>query len=86
MDYDLALEVVEQLRSLVPAGMTLTQFALKWILMNPAVTCAIPGAKNPSQAEENIKSINLPQFSDSIIQKIKEIYDGQVKPLVHHYW
>ena len=86
VDYDLALEVVEQIRSLVPAGMTLTQFALKWILMNPAVTCAIPGAKNPNQAEENIKSADVLQLSDSIIQKIKEIYDGQVKPFVHYYW
>jgi len=47
--------LLNQLRPLVPDGITLTQFALKWILMNPAVTCAIPGAKNPTQTEENIQ-------------------------------
>lgn len=86
VDYDLALEIVEQLRPLVPPGMTMSQFALKWILMNPAVTCAIPGAKNPNQAEENIKSADMPNLSVTIMEKIKEIYEEKVKPLAHHYW
>jgi len=86
VDYNLALEVVEQFRPLVPAGMTMTQFALKWILMNSTVTCAIPGAKNSKQAEENIKSVDMPPIPDSVMKKIKEIYDGCVRPLVHHYW
>jgi aryl-alcohol dehydrogenase-like predicted oxidoreductase len=62
VDYDLSLDFVEKLRPLVPAGITMTQFALKWILMNPAVTCAIPGAKNSRQAEENAKAAGLPVF------------------------
>jgi aryl-alcohol dehydrogenase-like predicted oxidoreductase len=86
VDYDLALDVIDQLRPLVPAGMTLTQFALKWILMNPAVTCAIPGAKNPKQAEENINSVDMPALPDSVLKKIKEIYERRVRRLVHQYW
>ena len=86
VDYDLALDVVEQIRPLVPAGMTMAQFALKWILMNPAVTCAIPGAKNPKQVEENITAIDLPALPESVVQKIKGIYDDNVRQLVHHYW
>jgi aryl-alcohol dehydrogenase-like predicted oxidoreductase len=86
VDYDLALKVVEQLRPLVPAGMTMAQFALKWILMNSAVTCAIPGAKNPKQAEENIKSVDIPPLSDSVMKMVKEIYNVSVRQLVHQYW
>ncbi len=86
VDYDLALEVVEQLRSLVPAGMTMTQLAIKWILMNTAVTCTIPGAKNSKQTEENINSVDLPPLPDFVMKKIKEIYDGCVRPIVHQYW
>ncbi len=86
VDYDLALQVVEQLRPLVPAGMTMTQFALKWILMNPAVTCAIPGAKNPKQIEENIRAADLLPISDSVMKKIDEIYNKEVRKIVHHYW
>ncbi|MCX6099861.1 MAG: aldo/keto reductase, partial [Candidatus Bipolaricaulota bacterium] len=40
--YGVALRAVEELRELVPDGMTLTQFALRWILMFGAVSCAIP--------------------------------------------
>jgi len=86
VDYDLALDVVEQLRPLVPAGMTMAQFALKWILMNPAITCAIPGAKNPKQVEENITTVDLPALPEFVLQKIKEIYDESVRQHVHHYW
>lgn len=86
IDYDLSLEIVDRIRPLVPAGMTMAQFALKWILMNPAVTCAIPGAKNPKQVEENIKAADFSPLPDSVMKKIKEIYDTNVRPLVHHYW
>lgn len=86
VDYELALEVVDQLRSLVPAGMTMTQFALRWILMNHAVTCTIPGAKNPIQAEENFSAAGMPSIPESTLNRIKEIYDKRLRILVHHYW
>jgi aryl-alcohol dehydrogenase-like predicted oxidoreductase len=54
--------------------------------MNPAVTCAIPGAKNPQQVEENIKAADITHLSDSVMNKIKDIYDTSVRPLVHQYW
>jgi len=86
VDYDLSLEVVEELRQLVPHGMTMTQFALRWILMNPAVTCAIPGAKNSKQAKENFSAADLPAIPESVMLKIKNIYKVKVKPVVHQYW
>src|ERR1700733_8494177 len=33
VDYDVALKAVDELKELVPPGVTLAQFALKWILM-----------------------------------------------------
>ena len=85
VDYELALEVVDQLRPLVPAGITMTQFALKWILMNPAVTCAIPGAKNPAQTEENILSVHVSPLQDAVLKQVTEIYNTRVRQLVHQY-
>jgi aryl-alcohol dehydrogenase-like predicted oxidoreductase len=88
LDYEIGLDAVEELRSLVPAssGMTLTQLALRWILMSPAVTCAIPGAKRSSQVEENVKAADLPPLSDEMMTQVREIYDRLVRPQVHHYW
>jgi aryl-alcohol dehydrogenase-like predicted oxidoreductase len=86
LDYETGLQAVEELRPLVPAGMTMAQFALRWILMFPAVTCAIPGAKRPSQVEENVHAADLPPVSDEAMTRIRSIYDRLVKPQVHYYW
>jgi aryl-alcohol dehydrogenase-like predicted oxidoreductase len=86
LDYETGLQAVEELRALLPEGMTLTQMALRWILMSPAVTCAIPGAKRPAQVEENVGAADLPALSDEIMAKVCEIYDRLVRPQVHHYW
>lgn len=86
VDYQVGLQAVEELRALVPAGMSLTQFALRWILMHEAVTCAIPGAKRPEQVEENVTASDLPPLSDDVMQRVKELYTEKIRPLVHHYW
>jgi aryl-alcohol dehydrogenase-like predicted oxidoreductase len=86
VDYEKGLEVVDMLRPLVPKGATLAQFALRWILMFPAVTCAIPGAKRPSQAEDNAAAANLPTLPRETMDKIRDIYERHVKSQVHHYW
>jgi aryl-alcohol dehydrogenase-like predicted oxidoreductase len=86
VDFETGLQAVEELRPLVPAGTTMAQFALRWILMFDAVTCAIPGAKRPSQAEDNIHAADLPAFSEATMGKVREIYDRRVRELVHHYW
>jgi len=86
LDYETGLQAMEELRARLPEGMTLTQMALRWILMFPAVTCAIPGAKRPSQAEENIGAADLPALSDETMSRVHEIYERLVRPQVHHYW
>ncbi len=86
LDYETGLQAVEALRSIVPPGQTLAQLALRWILMFPAVTCAIPGAKRPEQVEENVRAADLPPLSDTTLARIGEIYDTRVRPNVHHYW
>jgi aryl-alcohol dehydrogenase-like predicted oxidoreductase len=86
LDYEIGLQAVEELRALVPAGMTMSQMALRWILMSPAVTCAIPGAKRPSQVEENVSAADLPPLSEETMSQIREVYDRLVRPHVHHYW
>jgi len=85
-DYDAGLDVVEELRPLVRPDESMAQFALRWILMFPAVTCAIPGAKRPSQAEQNIAAADLPPLSAETMDNIRAIYEQKVKPSVHHSW
>jgi len=85
-DYDTGLEVVDELRSLVPSGMSMTQMALRWLLMFPAVTCAIPGGKKVAQVDENVKAADFPALPDETMSAIETLYNQKVKPQVHHYW
>ena len=86
VDYETGLQAVEELRKICPAGMSMAQFALRWILMFDAVSCAIPGAKRPSQAEENIAAANMPALSKETMQQTRAIYEKYIRPLVHQYW
>jgi len=86
VDYESGLEVVERLRPLVPQGATMAQFALRWILMFDAVSCAIPGAKNRRQAVDNAQAAGLPALSDETMAQIRAIYDTAVREQVHQRW
>ena len=86
VDYDLSLEAVERLRALVPEGMTMAQFALRWILMFDAVSCTIPGAKNPKQARDNAQASMLAPFSQEIMAEVQDVYETLIKEKVHHLW
>jgi aryl-alcohol dehydrogenase-like predicted oxidoreductase len=86
IDYEVGLKAVEELKSICPSGMTMAQFALRWILMNDAITCAIPGAKNEKQAEDNFSAGDFPPLPDEIMSKVKEIYEKYIYNYVHHRW
>jgi aryl-alcohol dehydrogenase-like predicted oxidoreductase len=86
VDFETGLAAVDELRELIPPNMTMAQMALRWILMFDAVTCAIPGAKRPPQAEDNIRAGELPALSDATMEKIHEIYDHRIRSQVHHLW
>jgi aryl-alcohol dehydrogenase-like predicted oxidoreductase len=86
VDYDVALEAVEEIRALVPAGVSMSQFALRWILMFDAVSCAIPGGKRPSQVADNAKASELPALTPEVMAAVRGIYDKRIRPLVHQLW
>jgi aryl-alcohol dehydrogenase-like predicted oxidoreductase len=86
VDYDIALAAVEKLRRVVPAGMTVARFALRWILMFPAVACAIPGGKTPEQIVDNCGASNFPPLSDGVMNQIATLYAERIAPLVHQRW
>jgi aryl-alcohol dehydrogenase-like predicted oxidoreductase len=86
VEYETGLEAVEELRPFVPQGWTMAQFALRWILMFPEVTSAIPGGKNPQQVEENVKAAALPPLSPVDMIAVETINDGYIWPLVRHRW
>ncbi len=86
VDYSAALAAVEKIRALVPSGVSMAQFALRWILMFDAVTCAIPGGKTPQQVEDNCSASELAALPPETMRRIQEIYGTGIAPLVHQRW
>jgi len=86
VDYDTGLKAVNELKAMCHEGMSMVQFALRWILMFDAVTCTIPGVKRPSQAEENFSAADLSPLSDETMKKVKDIYNKYIRESVHYYW
>jgi len=84
--FEVGLQAVEEIRKLVPAGASMAAFALKWILMNEAVTVVIPGARNAEQAKGNAAAAELAAISADVMTATKEIYARLVAPHVHQRW
>ena len=86
VDYETGLQAVEELRTLVPEGATMAQFALRWILMFPEVSSTIAGAKNPQQIKDNVQTTTLPPLSDETTQRVREVYDKYIRAQVQNRW
>jgi aryl-alcohol dehydrogenase-like predicted oxidoreductase len=86
VDYDIGLAAVEEIRQLLPAGVSMSQFALRWILMFDAVTCAIPGGKRAEQVADNCGASDLPPLTSDTMAAVRRIYDEKIRPLVQHRW
>ena len=86
VDYDTGLEAVEEIRKLVPPGASMAQFALRWILMHDAVSCAIPGGKRPDQVEDNVRAAELPPLTGEQMAAVERIYNTYIREQVHQRW
>ncbi len=86
VDYETGLQAVEELRALLPQGMSMAQFALRWILMFPQVSTIIAGAKNPAQATDNAQTSDFPALSQETMRRVQAIYDAHIREQVQSRW
>jgi aryl-alcohol dehydrogenase-like predicted oxidoreductase len=84
--YEVGLEAVRRLRELIDPGMTMAQFALRWVLDQPGVSTVIPGARNPEQARANASAAALAPLTREQLDGVSEIYDSLVREHVHGRW
>ncbi len=84
--YDVALAAVDELRPLVPQGATMAAFALRWILMEQAVSVVIPGSKSPAQSVGNAAALHLSPLPPETMTAARDIYLRLIAPHVHAQW
>ena len=85
VNFNKALDAVEDLKNILPTEITLSQLSLRWILMHDAVSVVIPGAKNKDHVNLNTSSSNINEIS-SLMKKISNIYTEYFFDDVHHRW
>lgn len=65
------VERVEALRPLVPAGSSMAQLALRFILSNPAVTTVIPGMRRPEHLADNIAAAEAGPLPEELLVALR---------------
>ncbi len=78
LPFEKGIELADMLKPLVPPGMTMAQFALRWCLDFDAVTTVIPGAKRPEQARMNAAASDLPPLPPKVHQRLRRFYEDEV--------
>ncbi|MER7005769.1 aldo/keto reductase [Dactylosporangium sp. NPDC000555] len=86
VDYVTGLEAVRRLAALRPGGMTMTRFALRWIIDHPAVSVVIPGARHGEQARANAGAAGTAPLTPETHAAVRDVYDELLRGSVHDRW
>lgn len=77
--FEKGIDLVEELEPLVPKGVTMAQWAMRWILDFNAVSVVIPGATRPEQVKQNARASELEPIKSDVLTRLKDFYDTRVK-------
>jgi aryl-alcohol dehydrogenase-like predicted oxidoreductase len=66
------IEHAEALRPLVPAGSSMPEIALRFILANPDVSTVIPGMRKPAHVRSNIGASDREPLSPALLAELRK--------------
>jgi len=66
-----SVERADALKPLVPAGMTMPEMALRFILSNPTVSTIIPGMRKLRNVESNIAASDAGSLPDELLAQLR---------------
>lgn len=82
LKFEKGVELADELKKMIPRGVQLSQFALRWLLDHPAVSTIIAGVTKPAQLEGNVQAIRLDPVEPSLNEELADWYERKVKPHV----
>ena len=80
LPFEKGIELAEQLKQIVPKNYPLSQFALRWLLDQPAVSSIIAGVSKPAQLRDNVEATKRDPIEARLIDEMKGWYEDKVKP------
>ena len=84
--YEVGLAAARELEALLDPGMTLAQFALRWVIDQPGVSTVIPGARNVEQVAENTGAASRVPLREEQLAGVRDVYDRLIARHVHARW
>ena len=82
LELERGITATEQVAALVPAGMTMAQMALRWILDHPQVSVVIPGASRPEQVQANVDAAAVQPLPADLHGKLAGVYRAHVRDFI----
>jgi len=82
LELERGIAATEQVAALVPAGMTMAQMALRWILDHPQVSVVIPGASRPDQVRANVDAAAVAPLSGELHDRVASMYRAHVRDFI----
>jgi len=82
LPFEKGVELADELKGLVPAGLLLPDMALRWCLDFEAVTAIIPGARSPAQALSNARASSVPPLSPDLHGLLADFYRDKVASFI----
>lgn len=77
--FDVGVDLAEELRTLMPEGYTMAQFAQRFLLDYEAVTTVITGATRPAQVDDNASVSALAPLSPLLHGQLHQFYKTHVE-------
>ena len=75
------VELADQLKQMAPSY-PLSQFALRWILEQKAVSTIIAGVTRPEQLKGNVEAAGRDPIEPALFEKLKDWYADKVRPAI----
>ncbi len=85
IEFQNGIQLTDKIKTILPDD-RVAQWSLRWILDFPEVTTVIPGASKTVQVSGNINASSLAPLSDDVHQKLRNLYDEDIKQAIRgHY-
>ncbi|MFG6147843.1 aldo/keto reductase [Halobacillus sp. B23F22_1] len=78
LEFSKGIELSQNLSWIADERENMTRAALKWIIQQEAVTSVIPGFRNVQQVKDNIRAVDVKDYSQEELRRLRKFYNEEV--------
>jgi aryl-alcohol dehydrogenase-like predicted oxidoreductase len=82
LPFTTGVALADELKQMLPKGLPLSHFALRWLLDHPAVSTIIAGVTRPDQLRDNVRAAGTDPVEPALAEELADWYARKVRPAV----